>query len=89
VASRATRYHVRVDRLTRKCQTEKIGYATRAAALDACESQMNADKVEPGCHIMPYACDQCGAWHVRNQRIVVVGPPDNLARGDYRWRRAK
>jgi hypothetical protein len=49
---------------------EPVGYATRAAALDACEAQMEAGCVEPGCHVMPYPCERCGHWHTRNQRIV-------------------
>ena len=65
----------------------KIGYATRVAALDACESQMDAGRVEPGCHVMPYRCDVCGEWHTRNQRIVFTEAPENLARHDYRRRR--
>jgi hypothetical protein len=87
MASKATRLHVRVDRLSRKCETLKIGYLTRAEALDACEAQMAADRVSPGCHIMPYQCASCGAWHTRNQRIVFSEPSDNLARADYRRRR--
>ena len=48
----------------------KTAYATRAEALDACEAQMDAGRAQPGCHIMPYRCDRCGAWHTRQQRIV-------------------
>ena len=87
MASSATRLHVRVDRLTRKCETMKIGYPTRDDALEACEGQMRAGRVDPGCHVMPYRCDQCGAWHTRNQRIVFTEPPPNLARHDFRRRR--
>jgi hypothetical protein len=50
----------------------KTAYATRAEALDACEAQMDAGRAQPGCHIMPYRCDRCGAWHTRQQRIVFI-----------------
>jgi hypothetical protein len=36
---------------------------------------------------MPYACDLCGAWHTRNQRIVFTEAPTNLARADDRRRK--
>jgi hypothetical protein len=73
--------------MTRKCESLKIGYDTRAEALEACEAQMLADLVDPGCHIMPYACELCGAWHTRNQRIVFTEAPTNLARADDRRRK--
>lgn len=55
-----------------KCESQKIGYATRADALDAAEHTMDAGRVKPGCHIMPYLCDRCGEWHVANQIIVPI-----------------
>jgi hypothetical protein len=79
--------HVRVDRLARRCESLKIGYATRVEALDACEAQMLAGRVDVGSHVMPYQCEQCGAWHTRNQRVVFTEPDTNLARADYRRRR--
>ncbi len=82
MASRATRLKVRPDRLDVKCVTLKIGHATRALALDAAEAGMLAGAVQTGCHLMPYACDRCGQWHVRNERIVFV-PPDDPGRNDY------
>ena len=87
MASHATRLHMRVDRLTRKCETLKIGYLTRDDALDACEGQMLAGRVSPGCHIMPYRCELCGEWHTRNQRIVFTEVPENPGQHDYRRRR--
>lgn len=86
MASRATRQHVRVDRLMRKCESFKVGYATRALALDACEAGMLAGRVSPGCHLMPYACDLCGEWHMRNVQVVGL-PPADLAKRDYRRRK--
>jgi len=84
MASRPTRQHlnVAVER-TRKCVTLKIGHPTRAEALDACEAMMDAGRVEPGCHLTPYACDDCGEWHIRNRRIVFLAP-ENVSRRDYR-----
>lgn len=67
-----TRGRINVERLSRKCVSLKVGYATRAAALDASEVQMLEGRVEPGCHLMPYECDQCREWHLRNQQIVPV-----------------
>lgn len=83
MASDPTRMSVRVDRLSRKCETLKISYATRAEALDGCEQAMEADRVHPGCHLMPYECDACGEWHIRNHRIVFLAPAD-LSKHDYR-----
>jgi hypothetical protein len=88
MASYPTRHHMRGDQVARKCATTlKIGYADRAAALDACEATMRAGRVEPGCHVMPYRCDDCGEWHTRNQRIVFTEAPTNVAMRDYRRRR--
>ena len=81
---------MRGDLIARKCAaTLKIGHPTREAALTACEAMMLAGRVEPGCHVMPYRCDDCGEWHTRNQRIVFTEPPTNLAQYDYRQRRRK
>jgi len=70
MGSTATRKRIDPRRLEVKCETHKIGYATRDAALDACEGQMTRGSVEPGCHIEPYRCDSCGDWHTRNRRIT-------------------
>jgi len=82
MGSSPTRQKIRVDRLVRKCPTFKVGYATRALALDGCERAMDAGSVSPGCHIKPYLCDECSEWHLFNQRIVFVSPED-LSRRDY------
>lgn len=73
MASSSTRLHVPIaHRHLRKCPSEKIGYPHKGAALDAAEVMMRQDRVNPGCHITPYSCDECGEWHVRNRRIVAV-----------------
>lgn len=76
MASRATRTRIRGDsnlfQRLRLCQSQKVGYRTRQEALDQAEQMMAADHVQPGCHITPYACQDCGAWHVANRRIVPV-----------------
>jgi hypothetical protein len=87
MASRPTRQRIRGERLARKCETLKVGHASREAALDAAEAQMREGRVDPGCHVMPYACARCGEWHLRNERIVFSEPPANLARHDFRrWK---
>ncbi len=80
MASRPTRQHIDVARMIVKCETMKVGYETRAEALDGAESGMDAGKVDPGCHLTPYACELCGEWHVRNRRIVFLDPA-NVAKG--------
>jgi hypothetical protein len=86
MASSPSRMRVRVDRLMRRCSTFKVGYATRAEALDACEAGMLAGRVSPGCHLMPYACDLCSQWHMRNVQVVGL-PPEDVAKRDYRRRK--
>lgn len=71
MASRATRLSLNPAKGT-FCVTEKLGYATRAEALEACEVLMLKGLVSPGCHQTPYACGECGAWHTFNRRIVSV-----------------
>ena len=83
MASTPTRKHLSIPRMHGKCVTFKMGYASREDALDGCERSMDQGLVSPGCHLMPYACDQCGEWHIRNVRIVQV-PPENLSQHDYR-----
>jgi hypothetical protein len=58
------------------CETRQVAYATHDDALEACEAQMAAGHVAPGCHIMPVRCNVCGAWHTRPQQIVVPDGPD-------------
>jgi hypothetical protein len=78
MASSPTRQHLDVEKVHRRCESQKVCFASKAEALEAAEDMMQRGKVNPGCHIMPYACDQCGSWHVRNQVIVQIGR---------RWRR--
>jgi hypothetical protein len=73
MASTATRLRVPWERArTHKCESRKFGYPTKAAALDGAELLMEKGRVDPGCHITPYLCDDCGDWHVYNRRIVDV-----------------
>ena len=72
MASQPTRQKLDPDRIHRRCESQKVCHRTRADALDAAESQMERGEVEPGCHLMPYECPQCGYWHLGNQRIVWV-----------------
>lgn len=78
MASRATRLRYRPGtdafRRIRLCPTQKVGYETRPDALDASEQAMALDKVDPGCHLTPYACDECGRWHLANRVIVPMRP---------------
>ncbi len=52
----------------------KIGYETYDDALTAAELQMDSGAVKPGCHITPYRCDDCGAFHLWNRVIVPLDP---------------
>lgn len=69
MASHPTRLHVREFH---KCESEKVGYQTKAEALDGAERMMEAGLVRPGCHITPYPCTRCGEWHVANRIIVPI-----------------
>lgn len=31
---------------------------------------MQHGRVNPGCHITPYQCDECREWHLANRVIV-------------------
>lgn len=86
MASRPTRQRLRGDQIRRRCETFKVGFATREDALAGCEQAMDKGLVSPGCHLMPYLCDRCGEWHMRNHRIVPTAP-DDLSKHDYRRRR--
>lgn len=70
MATRPTRAHIDPRRLWRRCVTQKVSYDTREAALQGAEEAMDAGKVEPGCHLTPYECADCGRWHLRNRQIV-------------------
>ncbi len=82
MASKPTRLSLRTDKLDVTCETGKVSYATRDRALDGAERAMEAGRVDPGCHLTPYLCGDCGDWHVRNRRIVHV-PSPNLAKHDH------
>ena len=58
----------------RKCESQKVGYATYAQALDGAERLMEKGHVRPGCHITPYECKLCREWHVGNRQIVHFPP---------------
>lgn len=71
MASRPSRLRINLrQQLPRKCESRKFCYPTKDEALDGAERLMELGRVNPGCHIMPYQCSICGAWHVANQRIV-------------------
>lgn len=71
MASSATRKHLDpAKEYLSHCTSLKIGYATRSQAFDAAELLMQEGRVNPGCHITPYECRDCGQWHVFNRPIV-------------------
>ena len=73
MASRPTRQRVDVTSASfRRCESQKVGHATYAEALDAAEAMMLRGHVLPGCHITPYRCDRCPEWHNANRVIVAV-----------------
>lgn len=85
MASRATRLHLNVHQAIR-CDSQKVGFCSRAEALEAAENLMQQGRVMPGCHITPYECNRCGQWHVANRRIVVnlpPFPPNRKVKGHY------
>lgn len=53
----------------RKCESQKVGFATYEAALTAAEMMMLSGRVNRGCHMTPYQCQRCDEWHVCNRRI--------------------
>ena len=55
-----------------RCESQKIGYASKEAALGGAEASMLKGLVQPGCHLTPYLCVQCDEWHLFNRRIVRV-----------------
>lgn len=73
MASRPSRQKVHLRFLgARRCVSEKVGYDSYEAALQAAELMMLQDKAAPGCHITPYRCQECPEWHVYTKRIVQV-----------------
>ena len=70
MASRPSRLRVNLRYLRRRCESQKVCFDSRAEALDGAESAMEAGRVKPGCHLMPYLCERCAAWHLKNERIV-------------------
>lgn len=56
----------------RRCESQKVGHATREEALTAAERMMDEGRVLPGCHITPYLCDRCDEWHNANRVIVPI-----------------
>jgi len=79
MASRATRQHLRVDRLAVRCESFKVSYDSRAEALHNAEQQMIAGRVARGSHIVPYLCDRCGRWHLTNEHVISV-PSEDVSR---------
>lgn len=74
MASRPTRQKVNLRDLgVRRCASQKVGFSTYEDALQAAEKMMLAGKVDPGCHLTPYACEECPEWHVANRIIVWTG----------------
>lgn len=70
MSSSPTGLRINIDTLTRQCESQKVCYADRDLALEAAEGVMEKGRIDPGFHIMTYACDRCGYWHLYNQRIV-------------------
>lgn len=67
---KTTRQRIDVERLLRRCESQKIAYETLADAETAVEESMEKGYVHPGCHLIAYACDRCGRFHVANRHIV-------------------
>ncbi len=71
MASSPTRKHFDLDHeWLMRCDTKKVGYPTKAIALDIAEQMMDRGDVKPGCHITPYQCGVCSECHVANRLIV-------------------
>ncbi len=69
-------------RKARTCRLQKVGLPSYDAALQVAEVMMEQGKVNPGCHITPYLCDECEEWHVYNRVIVPLpghAPPTSTA----------
>jgi hypothetical protein len=74
MARTRTRWHLDPARIYRRCVSQKVSFRTRQDALDRAERQMEAGQVNPGCHIVPYECPDCGQWHLTNRIIVPMDP---------------
>ena len=72
MASRPTRKRIGANDViaSHGCPTGKVTHLTKAAAFETAEWMMQNDQVEPGCHLTPVDCIECGLWHVANRRIV-------------------
>lgn len=60
----------RVKRPHRVCPSGKDCFDSRDEAHTVAERLMDLGKVNRGCHVMPYRCVDCGAWHVGNQVVT-------------------
>lgn len=73
MASYPTRLTV-PERNAARCESQKMAYDTCSVANDVAEVMMSLGKVEPGCHLTPYFCDErwhnCRRWHIYNRKIV-------------------
>lgn len=74
MASNPTRKRIRAgsdefERLVR-CTSQKVSARSYGEALSMAERMMNRGAVNPGCHITPYLCEECGEFHVWNKPIV-------------------
>jgi len=71
MASRRTRLRLNHHRILKTqtsqlCVSGKIQYVSREEAFAAVEPSMLAGMVKPCCHLKPYKCDLCTAWHLAN-----------------------
>lgn len=70
MASRATRQHLNLNRVGRRCLSQKVCYGTYTDAQTGAEQVMALGHVNVGCHLTPYLCDECDRWHIWNRPIV-------------------
>ncbi len=68
IPSGPTRWHTK--RHARVCETGKVCHESYAQAFLHAERGMTLGRVDPGCHLTPYRCHHCQAWHVGNRKIV-------------------
>ena len=80
MASRPTRQRLNPAQIERRCVTQKVAFGSAEEAWTASERMMEANRVKPGCHIVPYVCLTCGAWHLANKVIVPLGRRRKLLR---------
>lgn len=76
MASTKTRRHLDPARIHRRCESQKLCYVTKSEALDAAEMQMLRGAVRVGCHVVPFQCERCAYWHLRNKVLIRIGPYD-------------